>query len=886
MPNRRVNKAIQFENTGIARVFLAFAACLAVAPWIIGSNFPFIRAGLLAVVLLMALISCARSHPSIQIRRGWWLLGLMLLAIGLGAIQSWTNITGGSILASASRARLAELILAVGVFVVAIFGFRTQQTFTAVFALIAINGFLISLFGIIQKLGWNGKIYWFYELIYGGVPFGPFVNRNNAAGYLLMCFAAATFFVARHVIRNSNLRSQRTNAKITFLESLSNGLQNLWIAFGQIEPKHLFQFFALVIIVCGILFSLSRGAAVALVVSVLAAWIMLIRFNRASIVSLILLVVCGGGIAVWVGQFGQVATRLESLADLPDAAEPRLNHWAQSMPYVADHWMTGSGLGTYRFGYPKYIDSTFESWFLHAENQYLETLAEVGVIGLAILLAIILILYSCCFSLMLESGSENRAVGIVGLVALTGQVVSSVFDFGLYQPGNAALLALLMAAVVARLNWARIVSKSRADNKVVGKFSISSAAILVLVAAATGWACYEHTGVDARRWAQFRLERLDVSGKNVSEQLDRSERFLEFALRIRPDDFESHYQWGLLHNYRYRFEASNSLLAEAEAIRSSNNQSSEEQAGEPVQLSPEQLNKLPREFSQVWPLTTLTALNRAAWIAKRTEPEIYQNLKADPAVQSHLTKAREQFLLAEEDCQWVPKSQVKLAELSVLFENPEKQHERLELALERWPTNVEVLFNAGLLEHHAANVDQTIALWRQCLLRTRKFDDPIFRYARYELTMRQFFEQLLPQDPEFLLRTANKYFGNANDTVVRNLLLGHTKRVLDADQQISTSVRSYLQAEIDTAFGQADQAEINFQRALEEDPENVEWRIAYVKLLQQLNRYDDAATQLRICSLQRETKYVRIIQRLITKNNRERKKALRMQSSMKLVPTP
>ena len=47
-------------------------------------------------------------------------------------------------------------------------------------------GVLLAMVGIIQRATFNGKIYGFWELVQGGNPFGPFVNRNHFAGWMLM----------------------------------------------------------------------------------------------------------------------------------------------------------------------------------------------------------------------------------------------------------------------------------------------------------------------------------------------------------------------------------------------------------------------------------------------------------------------------------------------------------------------------------------------------------------------------------------------------------------------------------------------------------------------------------------------------------------------------
>jgi hypothetical protein len=40
-------------------------------------------------------------------------------------------------------------------------------------------GFSVSILGILQSLTFNGKLYWFRVLRFGGLPFGPYANRNH-----------------------------------------------------------------------------------------------------------------------------------------------------------------------------------------------------------------------------------------------------------------------------------------------------------------------------------------------------------------------------------------------------------------------------------------------------------------------------------------------------------------------------------------------------------------------------------------------------------------------------------------------------------------------------------------------------------------------------------
>jgi len=75
---------------------------------------------------------------------------------------------------------LSELIL----LFLAVQAFRTLQDWRGFVWFGMVFGFSISIFGILQHLTFNGKLYWFREMRYGGIPFGPYVNRNHFAGFV------------------------------------------------------------------------------------------------------------------------------------------------------------------------------------------------------------------------------------------------------------------------------------------------------------------------------------------------------------------------------------------------------------------------------------------------------------------------------------------------------------------------------------------------------------------------------------------------------------------------------------------------------------------------------------------------------------------------------
>ena len=50
---------------------------------------------------------------------------------------------------------------------------------------------IFAVFGILQQVTFNGKLYWFREMRYGGIPFGPYVNRNHFAGFVELIIPVA-----------------------------------------------------------------------------------------------------------------------------------------------------------------------------------------------------------------------------------------------------------------------------------------------------------------------------------------------------------------------------------------------------------------------------------------------------------------------------------------------------------------------------------------------------------------------------------------------------------------------------------------------------------------------------------------------------------------------
>src|SRR5262249_50988751 len=89
-------------------------------------------------------------------------------------------------------AEMALLFLAVQ-------AFRTLQDWRGFVWFGMVLGFVVNVFGILQHLTFNRKLYWFRELRYGGIPFDPYANHNHFAGFaeLVLPLALVPLFLSR-----------------------------------------------------------------------------------------------------------------------------------------------------------------------------------------------------------------------------------------------------------------------------------------------------------------------------------------------------------------------------------------------------------------------------------------------------------------------------------------------------------------------------------------------------------------------------------------------------------------------------------------------------------------------------------------------------------------
>jgi O-Antigen ligase len=124
----------------------------------------------------------------------------------------------------------------------------------------------------------------------------------------------------------------------------------------------------------------------------------------------------------------------------------RLRVWRDVVAMSLSSPLLGHGLGSFAEAFPRYKTSNGELRVEHAENDFLEMLAEGGLLGLGLALtAAGLAVSAIARGLRRQRDRLLRGIGIGSLAGLIALLVHSAFDFNLRIPSNATLFALLAA---------------------------------------------------------------------------------------------------------------------------------------------------------------------------------------------------------------------------------------------------------------------------------------------------------------------------------------------------------------------------------------------------------------------------------------------------------
>lgn len=300
----------------------------------------------------------------------------------------------------------------------------------------------LALLGIVQRAFADPKgsnsIYGLTEHIPGASPFGPFVNRNHFATWMIMALPIVIGYSIGLVKRTWHPRRFTMSAWLAWLPTVDAN------RFVLVMTAAFTMLVALVL-------TQSRSGLMAFMVAMIVLAVAFLRRHRTraariaavAYFSLLLLGAIG-----WIGLDLSLSRFGSSQHDLGG----RMTAWIDTVHIVRDFPLFGTGLGTYGEAMLVYQTDRVEGMFVRAHNDYLQLAAEGGLLVL-VPVALLVVVLAQALRRRFEAGEDDELtywIRVGAAAGLAGVAVQSSVEFGLQMPGNTALFVVVLALAIHR----------------------------------------------------------------------------------------------------------------------------------------------------------------------------------------------------------------------------------------------------------------------------------------------------------------------------------------------------------------------------------------------------------------------------------------------------
>ena len=303
---------------------------------------------------------------------------------------------------------------------------------------VALIGVLLALAGIIQQPLYSGKIYGFWTPVTAGLPYGPFVNKNHFAGWMLMGLPLTLGLVCGGIARGMRGVRPGLRERILWLSSPEATGLVLLAAAGAL------MLLSLVLTMSRS--GMSAALGVVIVTGALAMRRLRTKGQKFAGVALVAIVVTAG--VGWTG--GDAIAQRFSATDWSELNNRR-GAWLDAIDVARRYPIAGTGLNTYGLATLFYQRHDLAQHYAQAHNDYLQLAAEGGLLLTIPALACIVAFGVAVRRRFTEETSVTaywlRAGAVTGILAMALQ---ETVEFSLQMPGNALLFAVLCAIALHR----------------------------------------------------------------------------------------------------------------------------------------------------------------------------------------------------------------------------------------------------------------------------------------------------------------------------------------------------------------------------------------------------------------------------------------------------
>lgn len=285
----------------------------------------------------------------------------------------------------------------------------------------AVYGFTLAALALLQGISSNGKLYWMRHPSMGGWIYGSYVNHNHYAGLMELLVPIPL------IISLSHLAHEKAR-----------------VAAG----------IAAAVMVGTIFLSGSRGGMIAIFVQLIVLAVVLSRQKRSVriVIGVGAFAVVLVSLLVWLGG-KELTTRVTSISKETRSeisGGMRLSIDRDTLGMFRHRPVFGWGLGTFPVVYPRFR-SFYTNFFVNeAHDDYLQLLAEMGVLGFGIMIWFLVVLYLRVRRKIGNwTSNTSSAVTLACALSSTGILVHSLVDFNLQIPANAALFYVFCSIAAA-----------------------------------------------------------------------------------------------------------------------------------------------------------------------------------------------------------------------------------------------------------------------------------------------------------------------------------------------------------------------------------------------------------------------------------------------------
>ena len=308
---------------------------------------------------------------------------------------------------------------------------EARQVRLVLYAFVAAGTFQ-AFYGVLEYLSGHQHIFLYQKKYYTDAATGTFINRNHYAAFLEMALLVALgLFLSRlrephagetwreRMLALTDRRASLNLALLLCTGILAIGLMLSYSRAGIILGMAAAAAFCL--------FQLRRGWSLqkTVLVGVLSAAVLIPAY----------------GVGYWTltGRYSLLTTELT----MPGG---RVAVWRKTLGIVRDFPLTGTGVGTFQFVFPRYREATTTAFYDYAHNDYLQVLSEAGLAG-GVLLALGIVLLAAAWGRRAAPmGPVLRSACGFGLIAVG---LHEMVDFSLQIPANLLAVTLLAGCLIA-----------------------------------------------------------------------------------------------------------------------------------------------------------------------------------------------------------------------------------------------------------------------------------------------------------------------------------------------------------------------------------------------------------------------------------------------------